>query len=211
MVLLPALRPVMARFDRYCVCLEQRELTAVTPEGVSFRQPIAKVDVGPASECTTAVARVNAIDTLHWISSGATSFFRGLNDAPKVLALGIGAAATIGVSAAPAYFLVAVAIGAGSLIAGFRVTRTLAEKITPITPSDGFAANLVTSLLVGMASKFALPVSTTHVSSGAIIGVGISHGGRDVRWRTVGEMLLAWVVTLPVSALIAAAAFAIVT
>jgi PiT family inorganic phosphate transporter len=62
-----------------------------------------------------------------------------------------------------------------------------------------------------MASKFALPVSTTHVSSGAIIGVGISHGGRDVRWRTVGEMLLAWVVTLPVSALIAAAAFAIVT
>ena len=68
----------------------------------------------------------------------------------------------------------------------------------------GLAANLVTSALVGLASVFSLPVSTTHVASGAIIGVGLSRGGRDVRWKTVGEMLLAWLVTLPVSALLAA-------
>jgi len=97
-------------------------------------------------------------------------------------------------------------MGAGSAIAGFRVTRTLVEKVTPITPANGLAANAVTSVLVGLASRFALPVSTTHVSSGAIVGVGLATDRREIRWRTVSEMLLAWIVTLPVSALIAAAA-----
>ncbi len=206
---LPLIRPLFARFDRYCVCLEQRDTVAITPEGFSFREPFSTVEVAAAESCTTAVARFSAIDTLHWISSGATSFFRGLNDTPKILALGIAAAAAIGITTEPAYALVALAMGAGSLVAGFRVTRTLAEKITPITPANGFAANLVTSVLVGLASKFALPVSTTHVSSGAVVGVGLSNGGRAVRWKTVGEMLLAWVVTLPVSALLAAAAVAL--
>jgi len=208
LAVLPLLRPVVARFDRYCVCIEQRDV--VTPEGVSLLQSMPMMEVAQTQACTTSVARVNAIDTLHWISSGATSFFRGLNDTPKILALGIAASAAIGIATVPAYALVALAMGAGSLIAGFRVTRTLAEKVTRITPANGFAANLVTSLLVGLASKFALPVSTTHVSSGAIIGVGVSNGGRDVRWKTVGEMLLAWMVTLPVSALIAAGAYALI-
>jgi PiT family inorganic phosphate transporter len=204
---LPLVQPLLKRFDRYCVCVEQRDLIAMTPEGVSFRDSLSSVEVAPAESCTTAVARFSAIDTLHWISSGGTSFFRGLNDTPKILALGIAAAAGIGVSTAPAYAFVALAMGSGSVIAGFRVTRTLSEKITPITPANGFAANVVTSVLVGLASKFAFPVSTTHVSSGAIIGAGVSSGRGIVRWKTVGELLLAWIVTLPVSALIAAAAF----
>lgn len=206
---LPLVQPLFKRFDRYCVCLEQRDLVAMTPEGISFRDSTPAVEIAPAESCTTAVARFSAIDTLHWMSSGTTSFFRGLNDTPKILALGVAAAAAIGVSTAPAYGLVALAMGGGSLIAGFRVTRTLSEKIAPITPANGFAANVVTSVLVGLASKFALPVSTTHVSSGAIIGVGMSGGRRIVRWKTVGELLLAWIVTLPVSALIAAAAFSV--
>jgi PiT family inorganic phosphate transporter len=130
-----------------------------------------------------------------------------MNDTPKILALGVTAALALGIGRLPQYALVALAMGIGSMVAGFRVTRTLAEKVTPITPSNGFAANLVTSVLVGAASRFALPVSTTHVSSGAIIGVGLSRGGREVRWSTVGEMALAWFVTLPVSALIAAGVY----
>lgn len=203
---LPLVRPLFQRFDRYCVCVEQRDVAAVTPEGVSFRESVPAVEVGQSETCATAVVRFSAIDTLHWISSGATSFFRGLNDTPKILALGIAAAAAFGMSTTPAYALIALAMGVGSLMAGFRVTHTLAEKITPITPANGLAANVVTSVLVGVASKFALPVSTTHVSSGAIIGVGLSGGRRSVQWKTVGELLLAWIVTLPVSALIAAAA-----
>ncbi len=198
---LPLLRPVIARFDRYCVCVEQT--VAVTPEGIAFRAAMPVVEVGSVQSCSTAVARVTAIDSLHWISSGATSFFRGMNDTPKVLALGVAAALTAGIGQLPLYGLVALAMGAGSVVAGFRVTRTLAEKVTRISTSNGLAANLVTSVLVGAASRFALPVSTTHVSSGAIIGAGLSD--RDVHWKIVKEMLLAWLVTLPVSALLAAA------
>jgi PiT family inorganic phosphate transporter len=201
LLFLPLLRPVIARFDRYCVCVEQT--VAVTPEGIAFRDAMPVVEVGSVQSCSTAVARVTAIDSLHWISSGATSFFRGLNDTPKVLALGVAAALTVGIGHLPLYGLVALAMGVGSAVAGFRVTRTLAEKVTRISPSNGLAANLVTSVLVGAASRFALPVSTTHVSSGAIIGAGLSH--RDVQWKIVREMLLAWLVTVPVSALLAAA------
>jgi len=127
-----------------------------------------------------------------------------------VLAIGIAAGAVIGLSDIALYALVATAMGAGSLVAGLRVTRTLATKVTPIEPGNGLAANLVTSLLVGLASRFALPVSTTHVSTGAIVGVGMSRGARDVRWRVVGEMLLAWVVTLPASGILAALAYQVI-
>ncbi len=202
LVILPLLRPFIAHFDRYCVCVEQS--AAITPEGIALRDSLPVVEVGSVQSCSTAVARVSAIDSLHWISSGATSFFRGLNDTPKILALGVAAALTLGVGQLPLYALVALAMGVGSIVAGFRVTRTLAEKVTRISPSNGFAANLVTSILVGAASRFALPVSTTHVSSGAIIGVGISR--REVQWKIVGEMVLAWLVTLPASAILAAGA-----
>ena len=202
LVILPLMRPLITRFDRYCVCIEQT--AAVTPDGITIREPLPAVEVGSVQSCSTAVARVTAVDTLHWLSAGATSFFRGLNDTPKILALGVAAALSVGVTRLPLYGFVALAMGVGSVIAGFRVTRTLAEKVTRITPANGFAANVVTSLLVGAASRFALPVSTTHVSSGAIIGVGLRE--RDVRWKIVTEMLLAWVVTLPVSALLAAGA-----
>lgn len=207
LVVPPLLRPLVTRFDKYCLCVEQTSAIAVTPEGFALRETMPAVVAGSSESCSTAVARISAIDSMHWLSSGATSFFRGLNDAPKILALGVAAALAVGIGHQPMYVLVAVAMGAGSVIAGFRVTRTLAEKVTPISPAGGFAANVVTSVLVGVASRFALPVSTTQVASGAIIGVGVSRGGNDVRWKTVGEMLLAWVITLPASALFAAAAF----
>lgn len=147
------------------------------------------------------------MDGLHWLSSAATSFARGLNDAPKILALGIAAGAAAGLSGWMFYVLVAAAMGSGSLLAGFRVTETLARKVTPMDPTEGFAANLITSVLVGAASVMALPVSTTHVSSSAIIGVGLRNGGRNVQWKTVRDMLLAWVVTVPVAAMLAAGAY----
>jgi PiT family inorganic phosphate transporter len=207
LALLPVLRPLVARFDRYCLCVEQTSPAAWTPEGVAFRESMPALFAGSSTTCSSAVARVSAIESVHWLSSGATSFFRGLNDAPKILALGVAAGLAIGLTHGPLYVLIAVAMGAGSVVAGLRVTRTLAERVTPIAPLAGVAANVVTSLLVGAASQFALPVSTTHVASGAIIGVGASRRGEGVRWKTVGEMLLAWVVTLPASALLAAFAF----
>jgi PiT family inorganic phosphate transporter len=214
LALIYALYPLLARaavrVERYCVCLEKRGAvlagSALTLTSISETAVVA-----PAAACDSPLiaARVSIIDGLHWTSSALTSFARGLNDAPKILALGV-AASAIGIRGLPFYAALAAAMGAGSLIAGFRVTETLARRVTPMSPGDGFAANLVTTLLVGSASFVSLPVSTTHVCSGAIVGVGLHRGPGTVRWKTVAELGLAWVVTLPVAAMAGGAAFALI-
>jgi len=201
----PLIRVGFRRFDRYCVCLERQELVVATASGAAAIQEI-RTSAVVGRDCPPQVlTRVGVMDSLHWVSSGLTNLFRGLNDAPKVLALGLAAAGVAGLQGTSLYFLVALAMGAGSYLAGARVTGTLANKVTPMTPSDGFAANLVTSVLVASASSLGVPVSTTHVSSSSIIGIGLHH--RSVRWRTVIDVLLAWVVTLPVAGVIAYLAF----
>jgi PiT family inorganic phosphate transporter len=208
----PLLARGVRRVERYCVCLERRVVVqAIAPSGLLATSTGATATiVASQQECdvsATVTARVSAADALHWCSSALTSFTRGLNDTPKIVALGVTASVALGVAGFPFYVLIAAVMGAGSLIAGFRVTETLAEKVTPMTPAEGFAGNLVTTLLVGLASIFALPVSTTHVSSSAIIGIGLHRGNESIRWATVRDMLLAWVVTLPAAALVAGAAF----
>jgi PiT family inorganic phosphate transporter len=145
----------------------------------------------------SAEAGFTTTDTLHWLSAGATGFFRGMNDTPKIVAL---SAATTGI-----YPIIAIAMAAGSIAYGFRVTETLARRVTPIGSRDGFLANVVTSVLVAAASGYALPVSTTHVSTGAIVGIGAARGGSELRWKTVRDVLAAWIVTLPVAAILGGA------
>jgi PiT family inorganic phosphate transporter len=99
-------------------------------------------------------------------------------------------------------------MAAGGLISAKQVAETLAHKITDMNPGQGFAANLATALLVTTASVSGLPVSTTHVSVGALLGIGVTT--RRVKWHTVIPVLAAWVITLPVSALMAAAFFYLV-
>ncbi len=208
----PILARAVARAEAYCVCLERRLVVPIAVSGGAAEPTAVSMSalLGSREECSSSpavAARLPALDGLHWLSSALTSLARGLNDTPKIVALGI-AASTLGGLPAPLFYaLIALAIGAGSLVGGLRVTETLARKVTPMTPGEGFAANLVTTLLVGLASFLALPVSTTQVSAGAIIGIGLHHGARTVHWDTVREMLLAWVVTLPASALAAGGAY----
>ncbi len=207
----PLIRLAFPRLNRYCVCLERADSVALVPAGSASAalagRPSLMVVAGDA--CPPAlVARLNAMDSLHWLTSGFTSFARGLNDTPKILALGAAAALSTGLPTPWLFALVAIAMGAGSFWCGRRVTETLACRVSRISPDNGFAANLVTSVLVGLASTLALPVSTTHVSTGAIIGAGVH--GRSVQWRVVRELLLAWVVTLPVAAVLAGAAYAVI-
>jgi len=203
LVVMPMARPLLSKADRYCVCVENRSVELAGAGGVSFREAVLPApQVAREEQCGASVARFDLVDALHWVSSGTTGFFRGMNDAPKMIAIGIVAGAASGIAAPGMYLLVAIAMGAGSLLAGARVTRTMAEKVTSIQPNDGFAANAVTAVLVGLASRFSLPVSATHVSTGAIVGVGVHRGG-GVRWKTVGEMGLAWIVTLPAAGLLA--------
>ena len=212
----PLLARAVARAESYCVCLERRAGSPVFSPGGAIA--LSTIGVAPMAAATEAcdqslgvTARVSVLDGLHWLSSALTSFARGLNDTPKIVALGVAASVVLAIDGALTYVLVALFIGAGSLVGGFRVTETLARKVTPMTPGEGFAANLVTTLLVSLASVYALPVSTTQVSSSAIIGIGLRRGGRGVHWGKVREMLYAWIVTLPAAALVAGGAYALLS
>ncbi len=152
------------------------------------------------------------VDKLHWVSAGLSSFARGVQDGPKIVALAVicflAKEVNVNYEFSPLYWMyigVALTMGLGCLLWGLRVTKTLAYKITHIDHADGFVANAVTGVLVILGGWFGWPMSTTHVSSGAIIGIGTKKNVRKVKWKTVWEMILAWIVTLPASG-----AFAIV-
>ena len=159
------------------------------------------------------VAKVNA-DRMHWLSSGLIAFSRALNDTPKLAAVPIlffTMAPQSEISRPLLFGLLTLAMCLGSYLNGTRVTKTMAEKITKIADEEGLAANLTSSLLVGIAARFGLPVSTTHVTNGSIVGVGLRQGGvKAVSWETVRGFLLAWIVTLPCSALLAVITFIVV-
>ena len=106
---------------------------------------------------------------------------------------------------------VTIAMGFGSYFGGLRVTEVLAENVTKMNHAERLSANLTTSSLVLASGFLGLPVSTTHLSSSAIIGIGLLKGWKSVRWTTVRDMVLAWVVTLPASALLAGVAYLILT
>lgn len=146
--------------------------------------------------------RTRTLDALHFLSAGAVCFARGLNDTPKMSALLLGVAWLQG---STGMILIATAMAAGGLISARQVAETLAHKITGMNPGQGFAANLATALLVTTASVHGLPVSTTHVSVGALLGIGITT--RQAKWRTVIPVLAAWVITLPCAAFLAALIF----
>ena len=152
------------------------------------------------------------LNGLHWLSSGTASFARGLNDTPKIVALGVAFYLITNRSAtyqAPFWLFALVALGMviGSFVGGGKVTRTLAEKVTKMDHIEGFSANLTTAVLVAWASNLGLPVSTTHVSSGAIIGIGVRKGISTINWKVVRDMALAWVVTLPGAGLLGLVCF----
>jgi PiT family inorganic phosphate transporter len=143
-----------------------------------------------------------ALDALHYLSGGAVGFARGLNDTPKIVAL------MLAVEALPALWglsLVALVMAVGGVLNARRVAETMSKKITRMSPGQGFSANLVTSVLVAGASRLGLPVSTTHVSVGALFGIGTVNG--TARARTVLTILLAWVTTLPLGAALAAGSY----
>lgn len=146
--------------------------------------------------------RTTQLDVCHFISAGAASFARGLNDTPKMVAL---------LTIVPqieihwCFLIIAVFIAMGGLLDADRVAETLGKKITDMNPGQGFAASLVTAGLVTTASINYLPVSTTHVSVGSLLGMGAST--HQAKWKKVGEIFLAWITTVPCGAVLAALAY----
>jgi PiT family inorganic phosphate transporter len=131
-------------------------------------------------------------DSLHFGSAGAASFARGLNDTPKMVAIVM---LLPDVNVPSAFLFVAFFMLLGGLFDARNVAETLGKKIAELSPAEGLAASLVTSILVITASLKSLPVSTTQVSVGAIAGMGWVN--RKTHWKMLGEIVLAWFTTVP--------------
>lgn len=137
------------------------------------------------------------IDSEFGLQPGWTTLTaRGLNDTSKIVAIGL-TASELEISWAVGF--VAFMIAFGGLIGARKVAETVSRRITAMDPEQGFSANLVTSFLVIFASKWGMPVSTTHVSCGALFGIGVANG--QARWNVIRTILLAWLLTLPMAAL----------
>jgi len=209
-VLSPAVRRLGRWLDARCLCAVSSIHHLRVGNGADVAAPSSTSwVVGRAEQCAGRASWSwnLSLDQAHWLSSGLVSLSRGLNDAPKIWALTLPLFFTTGphrgVWMTATVTTVALAMGLGSWRAGRRVTEVLAERVTPMDHDQGFSANLATALLVVVASRLGLPVSTTHVSAGAIVGTGLAGGRRAVNWRLLGEMAFAWAVTLPVAGLVA--------
>jgi PiT family inorganic phosphate transporter len=194
-------------FDKEtCVCIGGEAVPrAVTPEGIVMSRSVIglRVIVDNEAACAKPLSGTwfgldgqKMLDAGHFLSAGSVSFARGLNDTPKIVALSL-VAGTLDLT----WFVIFVAavMALGGLIHARRVAETVSKRITGMDPDQGFLANLVTSFLVIFASKWGLPVSTTHVSCGALFGIGIANG--QARWNVIRTILLAWLLTLPAAAL----------
>jgi inorganic phosphate transporter, PiT family len=195
-----------------CVCVGNELVpTFVTADGMVFTEttPGLRVIVDNPAACARrlsgTVFGINGqrlLDIGHFVSAGSVSFARGLNDTPKLVALGLAMSV---LDLASSVVLVALFMAMGGLMHSRKIAETVGKRITPMDSDQGFVANLATSFLVIFASKWGVPVSTTHVSCGALFGIGIANG--QARWPMIRTILLAWFLTLPTAALLSGVSY----
>jgi phosphate/sulfate permease len=164
----------------------------------------------------TALSVGNMFKKLQLFSSAAFSIGHGGNDAQKVMGI-IGAALIASGSiqdfaSLPSWVPVAcyLAIGMGTMSGGWKIVKTMGSKITKVTPLEGVAAETAGAFTLFFTGQMGIPVSTTHTITGSIIGVGATKRLSAVRWGVTTNLLWAWVLTIPVSAVLAAVTYFIV-
>src|ERR671933_9854 len=149
-------------------------------------------------------------------SSALLSLSHGTNDAQKTMGILFLALVANGDVAAgadvPTWVVVsaAAAIAAGTYVGGWRIIRTMGSRIIKMDPAQGFAAQAAGAAVILSASHVGFPLSTTHVISGGIMGAGAAKRVSAVRWGVAGNIVLAWVLTLPASAAVGALTYAVV-
>ena len=157
---------------------------------------------------------------LQLISSGLMALSHGSNDAQKtmgiitlaLLAGGVLHKGPSGEFEIPVYVIIicAFTMAAGTMNGGWKIIKTMGHKIIKLKPIHGFAAETSAAALILMASHFGIPLSTTHVISTSIMGVGSTFHAHAVKWRVVGNIVTAWVVTIPACMIIAASIYYII-
>ncbi len=212
MLIYPVFRVIRLRLgvnSQSCLCIGTQVLEVVPAcDAVHMAAAKERIEIvhGQAATCRTAysgavlgIEAEKSLNGLHFMSAGAVSFARGLNDTPKIAALLL---VMPYVTPSLALLIVGGAIAVGGFISGRRVAETMSHKITQMNHGQGFTANMVTAILVIGASRIGMPVSTTHVSCGTLFGIGAVNG--TARWRVIFSICGAWVVTLPIGAVMGA-------
>lgn len=200
-----------------CVCLDGgkligvRDLQPAGSGGAAYATARSRhnddlITVATAEQCVEKYDghvigfRVQSlVDGLHYVSAAGVSFARGMNDAPKILGLVLAAQVMdvrLGLVA------IATAMAIGGLLNARKVAQTMSRKISKMNDGQALSANLVTAFLVIVASRFGMPVATTHVSVGAIAGVGLING--TANRSMLSGILASWVATLPIAAALGA-------
>jgi len=200
----------------WCVCLgtEERLFALPQPASILSMRDVAHhitLSIDEQKNCrqryagsVLGVGSQQIMDGAHFLSAGVVSFARGLNDTPKIVAMLLMFRA---LDVRWGFLAVAMMIATGGLLNARKIAETMSHKITAMNHGQGFSANLATGILVMIASFFALPVSTTHVSVGALFGMGIVTGQANL--RVMLNILLSWIITLPCAALIAGGAYVV--
>lgn len=200
----------------WCVCVgrEERVIAQPQPASVLAMRPAPaalSLTVDEMENCREryageafGVSSQQLMDGAHVFSAGVVSFARGLNDTPKILAMLLVLQA---MDIRWGFFAVAATMAVGGLLHSRRIAETMSHRLTTMNHGQGFSANLATGILVILASLFGLPVSTTHVSVGALFGIGLTTGQANP--RVMRNIALSWIVTLPCAALLAGAGYAL--
>ncbi len=153
---------------------------------------------------------------LQLLSSAALSFAHGGNDAQKVMGIIATALIAQGVignfEEMPNWVPLScyIAIAAGTMSGGWKIVKTMGTKITKVTPLEGVSAEAAGALTLGITEHYGIPASTTHTITGAIIGVGVVKRVSAVRWGVTISLLWAWVLTIPISAILGGLTLAII-
>ncbi len=163
----------------------------------------------------TANRAERSFRSLHLISSAAYSLSHGLNDAQKTMGiitvLLYSTGYLSGEFEVPHWVAIAcyVAISLGTLSGGWKIIETMGSRITKLSQHQGFSASTGGSIVLFTASALGIPVSTTHTITGAIIGAGVARRTSAVRWGTASSVVIAWIVTIPASAVVGAGFYAL--
>ncbi|MEY2561112.1 MAG: inorganic phosphate transporter, PiT family [Verrucomicrobiota bacterium] len=209
------LRLVCGVRKEWCICVGSEERVVALPQPTSvLAMRIAQsitLSIDEQENCRERYAgsmlglsAQQIMDGAHFLSAGVVSFARGLNDTPKIVAMLL---LLKWMDVRWGFFAVAIAMAVGGLLNARKVAETMSHKITAMNHGQGFSANLTTGILVIAASFFGLPVSTTHVSVGALFGMGLTTGQANP--RVMLNIVLSWLITLPCAALIAGLAYTI--
>jgi len=139
------------------------------------------------------------------VSSAYMAFSHGSNDGQKTMGIISLALFTYGALGSDFYvplwvmILAASAMALGTALGGWRIIKTMGFSLTELKPIHGFAAETAAATVIEVATRFGVPISTTHAISAAIMGVGAVRGPRAVRWGVAGNIVTAWILTLPIS------------